>query len=222
MKSPEDVTKDLRTKSAKIRALALEGYSRTEIASFLEIRYQHVRNVLMDAASVGAKSSVVVSADRQAFSEEVTSASSSQSVHLDWFWEGNVQVMLGHHLEMSGWRLVSVSDTASKARGIDIQAEKDGQILLFEVKGYPSAVYRDPKRAQEKKKTSPILQAGHWYAQAILKAMRMKSSLPSAQVVIGLPEFKRYKDLFGETKSSLQLLGFQVWGVDEDGVVSIW
>lgn len=35
------------TKSAKIRFLHSEGFSRGEIAKFLEIRYQHVRNVLI-------------------------------------------------------------------------------------------------------------------------------------------------------------------------------
>ena len=40
----------LPTKSAKIRALNAAGFSRSEIAEFLEIRYQHVRNVLVQGA----------------------------------------------------------------------------------------------------------------------------------------------------------------------------
>ena len=39
----------LPTKSAKIRKLAAEGYAKADIARFLEIRYQHVRNVLMQS-----------------------------------------------------------------------------------------------------------------------------------------------------------------------------
>jgi hypothetical protein len=35
------------TKSAAIRKLAAEGKSRGEIAKMLDIRYQHVRNVLI-------------------------------------------------------------------------------------------------------------------------------------------------------------------------------
>jgi AbrB family looped-hinge helix DNA binding protein len=42
----EQVVAGLPTKSAKIRALHRTGYSRAEIAKFLNIRYQHVRNVL--------------------------------------------------------------------------------------------------------------------------------------------------------------------------------
>ena len=38
---------DLPTKSAKIRALGHEGWSRSDIAEALGIRYQHVRNVLV-------------------------------------------------------------------------------------------------------------------------------------------------------------------------------
>src|SRR5438477_11235725 len=42
----EKVVEGLPTKSAKIRALHRAGHSRAEIARFLNIRYQHVRNVL--------------------------------------------------------------------------------------------------------------------------------------------------------------------------------
>jgi hypothetical protein len=46
----------LPTKSAKIRTLGGAGYSRSQIADFLGIRYQHVRNVLVDAErTVGAR-----------------------------------------------------------------------------------------------------------------------------------------------------------------------
>ena len=41
------LTDNLPTKSAKIRALSAAGYKRQEIADFLGIRYQHVRNVLL-------------------------------------------------------------------------------------------------------------------------------------------------------------------------------
>lgn len=40
----------LRTKADKIRALAAGGFSKQKIASFLDIRYQHVRNVLVRSA----------------------------------------------------------------------------------------------------------------------------------------------------------------------------
>jgi len=37
----------LPTKSAKIRAMASDGFTRSQIAKALDIRYQHVRNVLL-------------------------------------------------------------------------------------------------------------------------------------------------------------------------------
>jgi bifunctional DNA-binding transcriptional regulator/antitoxin component of YhaV-PrlF toxin-antitoxin module len=45
----EKVAKPFETKSDKIRALSAAGYERTEIAKFLDIRYQHVRNVLVQS-----------------------------------------------------------------------------------------------------------------------------------------------------------------------------
>ncbi|MCY3913239.1 MAG: AbrB/MazE/SpoVT family DNA-binding domain-containing protein [Chloroflexi bacterium] len=45
----EEVVVGLTTKSDKIRALFRAGYSRSEIARSLGIRYQHVRNVLVQS-----------------------------------------------------------------------------------------------------------------------------------------------------------------------------
>jgi hypothetical protein len=42
----EKISKQFATKADKIRALSKGGYSRVDIAKFLGIRYQHVRNVL--------------------------------------------------------------------------------------------------------------------------------------------------------------------------------
>jgi len=47
------VVKDLQTTSDKIRALARAGYDRAEIAKYLDIRYQHVRNVLLRSGIAG-------------------------------------------------------------------------------------------------------------------------------------------------------------------------
>ena len=49
-RQPEDaVVAGLTTKADKIRALFRAGYSRSEIAGFLGVRYQHVRNVLVQS-----------------------------------------------------------------------------------------------------------------------------------------------------------------------------
>jgi hypothetical protein len=51
--SIEATIKGLSTTSDRIRALAKAGYLRTEISKALDIRYQHVRKVLMDAGIKG-------------------------------------------------------------------------------------------------------------------------------------------------------------------------
>lgn len=45
----DEVAEGLTTKADKIRALFRAGYSRSEIAGFLGVRYQHVRNVLVQS-----------------------------------------------------------------------------------------------------------------------------------------------------------------------------
>lgn len=45
----DEVVAGLTTKADKIRALFRAGYSRSEIAGFLGVRYQHVRNVLVQS-----------------------------------------------------------------------------------------------------------------------------------------------------------------------------
>lgn len=44
---PHEIVEGLATKADKIRALSGAGFSRSEIATFLGIRYQHVRNTLV-------------------------------------------------------------------------------------------------------------------------------------------------------------------------------
>ena len=48
----------LPTKAAKIRALDAAGYARGDIARFLDIRYQHVRNVLIRGVPKNARRAV--------------------------------------------------------------------------------------------------------------------------------------------------------------------
>ena len=62
------IVKGLPTKSAKIIALYREGYSRSEIANHLEIRYQHARNVLVQAGYLSPQLALVGDQDI-AFSE---------------------------------------------------------------------------------------------------------------------------------------------------------
>ena len=51
----DTATAHLPTKSSKIRTLAKLGATRVEIASYLQIRYQHVRNVLVGPAPLATR-----------------------------------------------------------------------------------------------------------------------------------------------------------------------
>ncbi|QBR91840.1 hypothetical protein [Nocardioides euryhalodurans] len=137
----------------------------------------------------------------------------------EWHTEANVQAALVTALAGDGWRILSVANTATKEHGIDVIASRDGQTAGVEVKGYPSRGYADPARAGEVKRTSPSTQAGHWYSQAVLAAMRLRGKEPQWRSVIALPDFPRYRDLHAETAGSLASAQIEVWWVDRAGAV---
>lgn len=137
----------------------------------------------------------------------------------DWFWEGHIVDAIERHLIDTGWMIVSKTDTASRARGIDLVAQRFNEQLLVEAKGYPSTTYRDPARAAEIKKTAPTNQAQHWYSNALLTALRLQTKNPGARVALAFPDFPRYRKLFTETESGLRKLGLVVMFIFENGRV---
>ena len=137
----------------------------------------------------------------------------------DWFWEGNVQHRLVEHLEATGWGVVHQADTGRREHGPDIDARQLGRPLLVEVKGYPSAQYRDPRRAHERKRTNPRLQARHWFAEAFLKVVMLTDQADGWETAIGLPENDLYEQLVTDCERSLLALGIGVYFVREDGSV---
>jgi hypothetical protein len=139
-----------------------------------------------------------------------------------WYWEGNIVDALARHLAVQGWSIDSKADTRSKARGVDIQASKNGSVLLIEVKGYPSKEYRDPLRAAETKRTAPSSQAQQWYSHALLAALRLQTKNPAARVALAFADFPRYRTLFAETREGLERLGVDVFIIGENGDVWEW
>lgn len=144
----------------------------------------------------------------------------SADVPADWFWEGHVQGVLVDHLRREGWRITAVSDTARRAQGDDVAATKDGRHLVVEVKGYPSTGYRDPRRAAEVKRTNPTLQAKHWFADALLKLVRLRGTRPDTEAAVAFPDAPRYRSLIEETRGPLQQLGIGLYLVGADGTVA--
>jgi hypothetical protein len=145
-----------------------------------------------------------------------------EDVTAAWYWEGNVVEAIARFLERDGWRIESKADTHLKERGVDLHAVRNGRTLLFEVKGFPSKVFRDPRRAGERKPTNPNNQAQQWYSHALLKVMRLQSKHPEAIVALGFPDFPRYRALFEETRGGLEKLGVAFLTVGETGDVETW
>jgi len=138
----------------------------------------------------------------------------------DWFWEGNVQAALIRDLVANGWRIISQADTGRHQRGHDVVAARSSRNLIVEVKGYPSKGYRDPRRAGEFKPTNPTLQAKHWFADALLKAVRTRAVEPDADVALCFPLAPRYESLLRETMPMLVSMKIAVFIVDEQGGVT--
>lgn len=137
----------------------------------------------------------------------------------EWFWEGNIVRLLVQHLTNEGWSVHEVADTLSKAVGTDVIAERAGERLIVEVKGWPSTVYRDARRAGEFKATAPTNQAHQWFSHAVLKGMRMLASDPTAKTALAFPDFPRYRALATEIRPSLERLSLDIFFVAEDGSV---
>lgn len=151
-------------------------------------------------------------------SSEAESMGTTQAAG-EWHTEADVQALLVTALAADGWRILSVANTATKEHGIDVIAARDGQTVGIEVKGFPSRAYANPARAGEQKRTSPSTQAGHWYSQAVLAAMRLRGKEPSWRSVIALPDFPRYRDLHSETAGSLAAAEIEVWWIDQKGAL---
>lgn len=154
-------------------------------------------------------------------SENTTAADrpSERDEQSEWHTEAQVQSALITALVVEGWRVLSAANTATKEHGIDVVAGRDGQTVGVEVKGFPSRRYADPSRATETKRTTPSTQAAHWYAQAVLAAMRLRSKEPTWRSVIVLPDFPRYRDLYSQTAGSLAAAQIEVWWIDQLGAL---
>ncbi len=139
----------------------------------------------------------------------------------DWFWEGNVQASLCRWLVHEDWSLVQVANTGRRQQGTDVEARRGTVRLHVEVKGFPSTSYRDPRRAGETKPTQPAVQATHWYAEALLKVLRLREAHPQDAVAVAFPDFPRYRTLHAETRTSLRTMRIDTYWIDQRGAVEV-
>lgn len=138
-----------------------------------------------------------------------------------WPHEAAVQGALVTWLAREGWRITRVADTETMERGTDVIADRDGIRLQVEVKGYPGTTYARGAKAGQPKPTPPTLQASHWLANALLKAMRMRGADEVAQVVIALPDHPRYRSILTEIDRILAAARIEAWLLDEGGEPSV-
>lgn len=136
----------------------------------------------------------------------------------DWFWEGNVQKQIVAYLESQGWKMVSVSDTASRETGPDILATRDEHKLRISVKGWPSDKYVSGPKKGQIKPTRPYNQARHGFAQAIFELM-LQPPMANLRLALGFPDNKVYRDLWTRTRWALSQLRISCFFVSDDDSV---
>ena len=128
-----------------------------------------------------------------------------------WFWEGNVQATVARYLVSQSCIIHALADTATKARGKDIVAERNEQPLWLTVKGYPVGTA----------KTRPSTQAGHWFKQAIFDIIAYRGENASAELGLVLPDFPRYRSLARKITWFPPIANFAYYWVQEAGVVIV-
>ncbi len=130
-----------------------------------------------------------------------------------------MQSAVVRHLAADGWHIRRVADTASRERGVDVEADRDGLRLLVEVKGYPAATYARGKRAGQAKPTPAPLQARAYFSNALLSGVLLASEDDGARVALAFPAMETYRALAERSHQTLGRAGIELWLVDEDGSV---
>ena len=132
---------------------------------------------------------------------------------------GNVQVAIAAHLQGQGWTVHRQADTASREGGADIVAARDDEMLVVEVKRFPSQVYARGAMAGSPKPTQPATQARVWFSGCLLSGMLLRSNYPRAAILLAFPDFTTYRGLVARVEPSLAKLGFGVVLVNKSGGV---
>jgi hypothetical protein len=133
-----------------------------------------------------------------------------------WPWEGAVQAVFVAHLERDGWTVTSEAHTAGRSHGHDVIAERNGERLIAEVKGFPFEVYqRGPKAGERKKPGGVPTQARVWFAHALMSAMMMRGDEPNSRVVIAAPNVTTYRQLARRCQAACDAARIEVVLLDQ-------
>jgi len=139
---------------------------------------------------------------------------------MEWFEETNVSRKIKNALESVGYRITKFNED-KREKGHDIEAIKEGLEIIVEVKGYPSDKYVSGPNEGKKKPTNPNLQAKHWFGEALLALLMAKSENSDCKIVIGLPDFRKYRNLLDKIKFVMEKLEIGYILVDEKGTANM-
>jgi MarR family len=216
----DDVLRALRARPA--------GMTDAEIAAILHKNHPQVNQVCRRLADQGllvrdgSAGGIINKARDGASPVQVPAARTEASVApAGWGWEGNIQARVATYLATSGWSIIRVADTAQRERGADIIAEKDGQRLIVEAKGWPGTTYSRGERAGQPKPTAPTLQATHWFAEGLTTLIR-RGPEAGSRLALALPDMARYRTLLAEAGWALDRLEITVFLVTAEGTVKSW
>lgn len=137
----------------------------------------------------------------------------------EWFWEGNVQASVVNHLAATGWKIRRVANTATSEHGVDIEADRPGERLVIEVKGYPGSTYARGDRKGKAKTTPAAAQARAYFSNALLAGLLMRAETPSARVALAFPDVPTFNNLSRRVEAPLAAAGVEVWLVRQHGEV---
>lgn len=130
--------------------------------------------------------------------------------------ENEVVRYLSEYLKRNDWSIVSFC--LGQTHGVDIVAEKEGQVLLIEAKG---ARANDIALTKKREKFNAGQIKSH-YGVAIIKAIELKKKNPSAIIAIAQPLDMDIKKAIGDIASEIEKLGIKhIWVEGENSIEGI-
>ena len=136
----------------------------------------------------------------------------------EWFEETNVARKIKKYLLSREYKITKFNESKWQ-KGHDIEAIKQSQKSVIEVKGYPSDKYVRGKKKGLIKPTDPKLQAKHGFSEALLSLLIAKSDDRRCKIAIGLPRFQVYEDLLAKLKPVIEKLKIGILLVKRNGNV---